>query len=297
MIVNPISGGGRGLKNWNRVRNNLSGQYDFSLTERRGHAEELVVDCIAEGMRKFLLIGGDGTFHEAINALLKQPYCSSQEVTIGLLPSGTGNDWPRSLGIPSHCKKALKIWEAGNSRLVDAGLIGQGEDFRSFSYFNNIAGVGFDSYVAEKYLSKFKSVGKLSYLMAVLRGFFAYQNQEVRILIGSESFTSKILLLAIGLGKFYGAGMQICPKAELDDGEFDVTVVQDVSKLQMINLMRFLYNGKFSGKKNILERKSDRIRISSREKIYMQADGELIGHTPFELSLLRKAIRVITPEE
>ncbi len=298
-IINPISGGGKGVKLWEKLNKELNQAQiptTHFFTEFKQHSTELCRDAIAKGFRRFIVIGGDGTYNEIANAVLGQNEVPSEEISLVFLPAGTGNDWVRTLVMPKQVSEIVSLIRKHKTKLVDVGEVTfyngleQGKRF-----FINIAGLGYDSFVLEKFLSKYKNVGPLSYVLSALRGIFQYKNVPIDIRINGKKIADKVFLFGAAIGKFYGSGMKLAPEASPFDGLFDVTIVKNVTKMQVIGLLRFLYNGKYMPHKKIETHRTSSVDISSEEKVYLQMDGELAGHTPIQILSKKSALQVVLP--
>ncbi|MGD0343134.1 MAG: acylglycerol kinase family protein, partial [Bacteroidales bacterium] len=122
VIVNPNAGNGKGKRDWTRIsdlfeRNHLTAEIKF--TERKGHAIDFAIDAISGGFRKIISVGGDGTLNEIVNGVFLQNHCSPKEITLGMIPIGTGNDWGRMFGIPLVYEGAIEVIKAGKTMLHD----------------------------------------------------------------------------------------------------------------------------------------------------------------------------------
>lgn len=298
-IINPISGGGKGVKLWDALKAQLSEAQiptTHHLTEFKQHSIDLCQDAIKKGFRRFIVIGGDGTYNEIANAVLGQSEVSSKEISLVFLPAGTGNDWVRTLSMPKQVSEIVDLIKRHKTKLVDVGEVSFYNGLeKGKRFFINIAGLGYDSFVLEKFLSKYKQVGPMSYLMSVLRGIFKYKNVPINIELNGKKVVDKIFLFGAAIGKFYGSGMKLAPDASPFDGLFDVTIVKNVTKMQVLGLLRFLYNGKYMPHKKIETHRTDTVDITSAEKVYLQMDGELAGHTPIQISSKKQALQVVLP--
>src|SRR5512133_2376526 len=126
VIVNPNAGNGKGEKDWNKIAEFLEKEnvsYTVKFTERKGHAIQITLGAISEGYRKFITVGGDGTLNEVVNGVFTSKNCSSNEISLSLIPVGTGNDWGRMFGIPLDYEKAVKIISENKILSHDAGLV------------------------------------------------------------------------------------------------------------------------------------------------------------------------------
>jgi len=198
---------------------------------------------------------------------LSQEAVPSQEISLVFLPAGTGNDWVRTLSIPKKVSEIVGLIRKHKTKLVDVGEVTfyngveQGKRF-----FINIAGLGYDSFILERFLSKYKSVGPISYILSVLRGIFQYKNVPIDIRLNGQKVVDKIFLFGAAIGKFYGSGMKLAPNASPFDGMFEITIVKNVTKMQVLGLLRFLYNGKYMPHKDIETHRTATVDITSDQK-------------------------------
>ena len=144
-IVNPVAGSGRGLADWPQISKLLRDNHivpEYAFTERKYHAIELAVEAVNNGFRKLIVVGGDGTIHEAVNGLFIQKAVPTQDVLLSVIAVGTGNDWIRMFGIPRKYSEAIRAIVEGHSFLQDVGMISYYQSsYRQTRYMANVAGV------------------------------------------------------------------------------------------------------------------------------------------------------------
>ena len=290
-VLNPISGHGRALRDRARIEAALREHgLDVALEVSRyaGHALPLIALALDAGERNILAVGGDGTMHEAANAILKHPAASA--VTLAPLPVGTGNDWCRFLRVPSDYAAVAARCRRGHTDLVDVGAAHfGGSDERRF--FVNVAGAGFDAYVLERIPTR--RFGALGYLIGVLRGLAGYRPQPMRLETDADVFENRTFVTFACLGAYCGAGMKVAPDADLHDGMFDIVQVGDLARLDVLVSLRRLFDGTIGAHPKVRSLRSPRLAIDAPHALAVEADGELIGRTPVTLSVLRRALRVI----
>ncbi|HLN54822.1 MAG TPA: diacylglycerol kinase family protein [Bacteroidales bacterium] len=299
VIVNPNAGKCRGEKDWNLISSLLRNEglhFDFRFTEKKGHAILLSSEAVNEGYRKIITVGGDGTLNEVVNGVFMNTSCSTTEVSLGIIPVGTGNDWGKMFGITHDYAGAIKIIGENKTMLHDAGHISyfEGREKKE-RYFINIAGVGFESAVVKRtnYQKERGHSGKLIYLYNLLVTLFAYRNRKVTFTVDSEKKKTSIFSINIGNGRYCGGGMRQTPNAIPDDGLFDITVISGMGKLEIIRNLEILYNGKILEHPKISGYRCKTFGIDSDTPVYTEADGEMLGHTPAIFSIIPAGLKMI----
>lgn len=286
-VLNPVSGRGRGWRDRERIVAALRSeglQVELALSERAGQVQGLVAGALAAGHRNVLAIGGDGTVHEAANAILE----SGADVRFGALPVGTGNDFCRTLALPAGYTAAARVLAAGATQSIDAGQARFDSGSRRF--FVNVAGVGFDAYVVER-LPDRRRWGRLAYLAGVLRGLAAYAPRDVRIAADGERRDARLFLAFACLGRYCGGGMLVAPEAQRADGRFDLVLIDELSRLDVLRSLRRLFDGTIGAHPKVRTGRAASVRIDT--PLSVEADGELIGRGPVTLTVLPRALRVV----
>ncbi len=301
VVVNPNAGSRKGAREWPGICQHLAKEgftTDCVFTEHRGHAIELTRERIAKGFRKIVVVGGDGTLNEVLNGIMTQNLVPAAEITLAMIPVGTGNDWCRTFCIPFDYKKAIEVLKRGKTAFQDVGKISyftrEGQQLR---YFMNIAGMGYDALVAKK-TNLLKEKGKgtpLAYMYFVFASLLQWQFIEAVIEVDNQQvFKGEIFSMNVGICKYNGGGMMQVPDAIPDDGLMDVTLIKKASKFLVIRYAKKLFDGTLIKLPFVSTYKGKSIRIRSVGKIYLEADGESLGHTPFVYDVLPLALRVVT---
>jgi YegS/Rv2252/BmrU family lipid kinase len=301
MIVNPNAGVKKGTKDWPRILGILKEEkmdFDFRLTARKGHAIEIAAESIANGCRHICVVGGDGTLNEVLNGVMGHPDVPSSEVTIGMIPVGTGNDWCRMFNIPFDYLKAVHILKRKKTFLQDAGKVTYyHQDDQVKRYFMNVAGMGYDALVAKKtnLLKEKGTGGPLTYMYFVFASLFQYKFIEAVVEVdGKTAYKGEIFSMNVGICKFNGGGMKQVPFAIPDDGLMDVTLIKKASKWMVVRHARKLFDGSLVDLPMVETFKGENIRIRSTGKVFLETDGESLGHTPFTFDVLPRCITIVT---
>ena len=294
IIANPTSGNRNFSKQWEEIiqlLNNENLDYSFAFTHFSKHEIELVDTAIKQGFRNIISVGGDGTLHHVVNGIMMQRYVKTSDITIAVIPQGTGNDWIKTYNIPNDVEKAVKIIRRKKIILQDIGVL-ETEDKR-ISYFNNVAGLGYDGYIVNK-LKTLKHFGSSAYLLSGLAGLLFYKKSTFKIIFDDKVFEGSCLMTIFGICKFSGGGMQFTKNVNANDGLFDITIAKNLTLFDLIYNLKKLYNGKIVHHKKVETFKTKEIKvIPQTSKPFIQADGELIGTGKVSVKIIEKAINFV----
>lgn len=290
VIVNPTSGNGSSKRKWPQIKAELESNafdFDFAFTEYANHSKEIIQNAMKQGFTKIICVGGDGTLHNIINGVQSQKQVNPSTIQIGIIPIGTGNDWIKTHSIPLNIKKSISIIKKGNVKQQDLGKITFIDGQRDAIYFNNLAGVGFDGFVVSK-VGTYKYLGALAYLIGAVVGLFSFKNFDVIITFNDKRITTKSLMVLVGLCKYSGGGMRLTEAPNPYDSLFDVSIAKDLTKLEIIQNLPKLFNGKIVEHPKV---ETSKVRdlsivINSKDKPFIQADGELIGTGNINISIV-----------
>ncbi|NCA74772.1 MAG: diacylglycerol kinase family lipid kinase [Alphaproteobacteria bacterium] len=303
MIVNPNAGVKRGLRDWPRIIRNLQEEqvgFDHILTTKRGDATEFAARAVENGYRNIAVIGGDGTLNEVLNGLFLQKTTPVSDITLAMIPVGTGNDWCRMFQIPFDYVHAIQILKRKKTRLQDVGIVRYyHHETQENRFFMNIAGMGYDALVAKKtnLLKEKGKGGPLTYLYFVFAGLFQYQFMEAVIEVdGKTAFKGEIFSMNVGICKYNGGGMKQVPYAIPDDGLLDVTLIKKASKWLVVKYARKLFDGSLVDLPIVETFRGENIRIRSTGKIFLETDGESLGNSPFTFEILPRCLKIVTGE-
>ena len=304
VVVNPVSGGGKGLEEFPKISHLLREngiEHDPAFTEHRYHATELTVEAANRGYRKIIVVGGDGTLNEVVNGLFIQKQCDPKEILLAVIAIGTGNDWVRTFGIPRNYSAVIRAIKEGYSFLQDVGRVSYTEaKVEQTRYMANVAGMGFDAYVIKIFnhlkLKGYK--GKWLYLYSLLKGYFSAKPAGATIEVDGKVIYNKLLFsLAVGICRYNGGGIQQLPRAVVDDGLLDLTIIRPVHWWHVVFRAARLFNGKIYSIGHVQHAQGKVVKITSAPNIPLETDGELQGDTPVTISVVPQAIRVIVNKE
>jgi len=300
IVVNPNAGNRKIKRDWEKIHKMLllSGlQFEFAFTEHVLHAIHITKQAIDKGYRDFISVGGDGTFNEVVNGFFMQQEVDLCELKIGVIPVGTGNDWGRMYEIPNDYRKAIDVIIKGKTFVQDVGKISFFEKGEiKVRYFVNIAGMGFDALVAQK-TNKQKAEGKgnaLSYFYNLFAGLFEYKPALTDVFVDGKKYSFNTFSMSVGICRYNGGGMKQLPNAIPDDGLLDMTIIKKIGLGTLLAQLRNLYSGTFIKHPKVATFTAQNIRVRCRRKEFMmEADGESLGESPFEVNIISKALTAI----
>ena len=296
VIVNPAAGPPDQGSAWRSIAHALrraNVAFDEVQTERPGHGEEIARRALHDGRRRIAAVGGDGSVNEVIHGVMDAGLADTREVTLAVIPHGTGNDWARSLGMTRDPLQIARALAAGRTMLHDVGTVDFPDSGGRRRWFINVAGAGYDAWVTEHVPRPVPSA--FTYLGIALRGLLTYESPEFRVTAGDAQFDGRMLLAFVANAQYCGNRMHVAPTARMDDGLLDVLAVDDLSLLQALPKLGKLYMGRILGDPAVKHARAARVRIETRPAAVIQADGQIIGRTPAEFGLLGRALRVIVP--
>ena len=296
VIINPVAGAYSTHRKWPRISQLLRHvglSFDYQYTEGTGHAIELAKAAADGGYPYVVAVGGDGTVNEVANGILHS--LGSSSTILGVISTGTGSDFARSVGIPKHYVSACSCLTGSRRSLIDVGIVeyqSKGQPLRRF--FLNVAGVGFDAAAVEttERLPKYFG-GTIPYLAGLLRALLGYRNKSVVLRIGDKVETARILSVVVANGSYFGGGMHVAPEASLNDNLLDVVVIGDVGKFDLLKSLPMVYKGTHGNHPKVSMEKAVNITVESSERILVHADGELLGEGPASFWLMPAALSII----
>jgi YegS/Rv2252/BmrU family lipid kinase len=296
VIVNPASGRPDGGAGWRAIEAALRSAgvtLDVVHTEQPGHGAELAQAALLEGCRHIAVAGGDGSVNEVVQGVMSAGLADTREVTLAVIPTGTGNDWARTLGITRRPTDIARAMAGGRTMLHDVGAIDlNGRDLER-RWFINVAGAGYDAYVTERVPRPVP--GALTYLRIALEGLARYRAPHFRITADGETIEGPLLLAFVANAQYCGNRMHVVPTARTDDGWLDVLAVRELSLLAVWPKLVKLYTGRILGDRAVRHLRAQRVRIETEPPAIIQADGQIVGATPAEFSLVTQALRVVVP--
>lgn len=290
IIVNPAAAGGRLGREWSTTAERLV-EWGLSapvvFTDAPGHAADLAAAAIADGVRRVVVAGGDGTVCEAAEGLHR---AGGGELAI--LPLGTGNDAARTLGVPADLEDASRTAVDGRLRSVD--LIRIGDRFAL-----NAIGVGLTGDINDRAVRIKWVRGFVVYLMAALSALFRYRMQKVRMVTEDRTYEGTLLILAVHGGPTTGGGFALTPAAIPDDGLLDVCLVEEVGPLGRLTRLAAAMRGRLGTMKGTQELQAPWLELHFSEPLPAHLDGNSVVLEPpvARFEVVPGTLTVVVPEE
>lgn len=303
IIVNPRAGSGKTMSEWvpaEQKLDKLGIPYNTVFTGHKRHATALSYEAASEGYRKIMVVGGDGSVHEMLTGIgrwCRDNDCDPAAFTIGVAPIGSGNDWIKTLKVPSDVKEVIGMMENrmfGRMDLVELRF----NDGRSV-FMANGAGTGFDSHVCRRvnFQKERGTRSKMIYFKALLHTVMHMKTIDIAVTADGEVvFNGTCMSVAMGNGKWSGGGMRQVPLAEIDDGKLDVMIVPKISVFKIIKEIPRLFNGTVAESDVLIYKKCKSLRImplNDASRDIIEVDGEIVGTLPLSIDMDGKSIGVI----
>ncbi|MCO5231885.1 MAG: YegS/Rv2252/BmrU family lipid kinase [Chitinophagales bacterium] len=297
----------KNIKKWEKTVFDIKEVFsDFNIgffyTEYSGHLPDLVQSAIQQGYHSLIVSGGDGSINELLNGLIGAYSDSSRtdwdkiaEHTLGIIPSGTGNDFCKSLKCPMDLTGLKEKINQQKRKLIDIGLaeFKDKNQLDSKRYYVNITDVGMGGDVVAKLEKERKVLPKaLRYQTVILKTFFTYQKSQVKITSGDFSFEGKIMNVVVANGKYFGNGLGVAPTAELQDGLMDIVVLGDLGIWDYLTHLGQVKNCEVLNHRHVKYHKSKEVVITSSDnrQLPVDMDGEFIGYAPLKIINLSQRI-------
>jgi diacylglycerol kinase (ATP) len=244
----------------------------------------LVRKAVIDGVGAVVALGGDGMVHLALNAV------AGSDTPLGIIPAGTGNDLAATLGLPAKDPVAaagvvIDRLRDGAAWPMDAVQVGE-------AWFGCVLGAGFDSRVNDRANRMSWPHGRMRYNIAILAELGVFTPLPFRLVVDGEEWETEAMLVAIGNAKSYGAGMRVCPDADVTDGLLDVMVLGPVSKAEFLKTFPKVFKGTHLGHPAVTMRRAKVVAVDS-PGVTAYADGEYLADLPIRCECVPGAVRIL----
>lgn len=287
-IINPKAGKGKALQLIPRIKEefrNTNEEFIIEITKKAGHATELVRKYVSRENYRVYAVGGDGTLNEVLNGMVNSESC------LGVIPSGSGNDFIRNIYKEKFPRNIIKEIINGDIEYIDLAKV----DDR---YFINISSIGIDAEVVNnaKNIKRFPFIsGKLAYILSAIITILIYKYRDIDLTIDSKEIKIKNTLLAIANGRCYGGGMKVAPDADIQDGLLDICAIDKLSRAKMFILFPKLIKGEHHQIKEVTFYKGKKVTINSKEEVTVNIDGEIVKRKNITFEIIPKGVKFIIP--
>lgn len=290
VLVNPASGRGKGLRTGQDVARQLVARGDavsVLIGDTADHSARLVRDAVAGGVDVVVTVGGDGMVHLAVQAL------AGSATALGIVPSGTGNDYARALGIPRRDPGAATELIATTEPVPTDLARLEVPDGGPSRWFAAVLSAGFDSRVnALANRLRFPRGGS-RYTVAVLAGLRDTRGMDLTLTVDGAEHHHRAELVTIGNTAYYGGGLAMLAGADPTDGLLDVLVVDEIGPLRLLALFPRVFAGRHLGLGIVHRYTGVRVRVAAADRdVLSHADGEPFASLPLDLTCVRGAVRV-----
>ncbi|MDE1939732.1 MAG: diacylglycerol kinase family lipid kinase [Alphaproteobacteria bacterium] len=306
VVVNPRSGNGGTRRGWRALEKSLSATYPYmtvAFTKHRGDATNLVNGALREGHLEIVAVGGDGTINEAVNGFFDSSGAVSPDAVLAFVSSGTGGDFKKAFGVKENGLAAAQRLKHAAVRPIDIGRVSflSKDGVARVRYFANIGSFGLSGKIVDAVNhSVFAKLfgGTFAFAFHSAAGLLTYHGRTVRLII-DDVFDEIITVstVAVANGTTFGGGMMMAPGAKSDDGFFDVVLIANAPKRQMLADMKLIYTGEHLGNPNVRVIRGRKVVAAPVAEthgrpVLIETDGEGIGRLPATFEILPRALNV-----
>ena len=285
VVVNP-SAGRPGLVE-QRTRDALAEyrvEADVHVSTSPHHLAHVVRTGIDEGRHRFVSVGGDGTAHLVLNSLMEQQW--ETPPVLAILPAGSGSDFIRTFALPRDLEAATAHLVTDDTYRVDIGRLDG--DF-GHRWFLNVANLGVAAGSAETAAKLPRFLGRVRYTVGFWIALWRYKSRQIRVVVDGNDWTGAAITVVLANGQFFRGGMNIAPKALLGDGKLDVQVFSGPRRMAF-SVMPRVRRGLHLRHKAVRRRSGSTIDIDCHHDWPIEADGEMIGRGPVQVTTTAGAI-------
>ncbi len=322
VIANPIAAAGNVKDEWPLIerllRANLP-ELDYAFTDGPGHATLLTREALRAGWEMVVSVGGDGTLNEVLNGFYDRPkaqedfsisergfVCAENstptpvnpDAVLGVIPMGTGGDFRRTLGLMGGIAETVDRLRGRHTRAIDLGQVAylNHKDKLASHYFLNIAAAGLSGLVDHYVNRSWKGLGgTTSFAIGTLRAGIKWKNAQMAVVLdGTTEIDDMLQNVIVANGAYFGGGMWIAPGALVDDGQFEVILMRDLSFRESLVILPQIYSGKHLSSRKVTRHQAEQIAVRAvgeDRDILLDIDGEQPGKLPALWKMHRGALK------
>ncbi|MGB0885206.1 MAG: diacylglycerol/lipid kinase family protein [Chitinophagales bacterium] len=284
--------------------------YKFFFSEARRHIETLTKQAIAENFQYIIVVGGDGTVNEGLNGILESVRLSKQNtiqdfdltklanIKFGILPSGSGNDFARTIGATKKLDELKTKILNDSFKLCDIGFAQflnteKEEDSR---FYMNITDVGMGGEIAQRIVDKNNAFNAdLFYLKAIFNTLISYKNTKAKFTSDQETWEGNIMSYVFANGRFFGSGLGVAPEASIQDGKLNIIRLGDINVWDYIYHMKDLKQSKLIKHKEVFYSTANKLKIEplDNKDLMIDMDGEFVGYAPLKIECIAGVINIL----
>lgn len=288
LIANPQAGRNRAVQAAEQARQVFRAagwDVEVRLTGCPGDAVRIAAEAAAEGFDAVFACGGDGCLAEAANG------SRGTQTAVGVVPAGTGNDFARHIGLPLEPARAAQALLQGAPHSVDMLQLNDGRP-----HALNVLGMGLDSRVAERINRRCRLVsGTAAYISALVAELWRYEAVQAHIEVDGEQWSGRILLVAVANATSYGGGMKVSPLSQIADGLLEVVALEYIPRMQFLRHFPRVFRGTHLSIPAVHHWQGRHVRLETGEPVPVSVDGDVMGHTPLEATVLPGAVNMWLP--
>ena len=298
IVFNPAAAGGKAGENKNRILSEFRRQYgnkfEFSVTLSGIDAERIAKEAAESGYDVIIAVGGDGTVNQVVNGILQSSGQKSSQIKLGIISIGTGKGFSQSLGLPKDLASQIRVIMNNVSRFVDIGKI-YFEGGHSARYFINELQLGIGGKLNESIspLTK-KMLGRFAFGFEAVKTLLNYRASEIKIELEQISETKNVIGVIIANGPYTGGGMKLTPDARLNDGLFDVLIIEDMPLTARFNSFSKIYSGRHIGLPAFKIFRTRELSFVYGNGLSVESDGELIHGKCISSEVIPSALSIIS---
>ncbi|MCJ2520335.1 MAG: diacylglycerol kinase family lipid kinase [Candidatus Thermoplasmatota archaeon] len=298
-VVNPTAAGGSVGRHWPDVESRMRsaiGDMEVEYTSEPWSAVSLVRSALRRGESDITIVGGDGSVNEVLNGFIEDDRLVDRDARLTIIPVGSGCDYAKTLGLPSGLEHAQRLLRSEVFRTVDVGKA----TYRSLQgttetrYFANILEAGAGGAVVDKVNRSSKPFGgRFAFMWAIITTLPSYTNEVVEVRVDGELVAEGPMnSVIVANGMYYGSGLKPAPKAELDDGIFDLVLFGDIHFGDALRNLGKLRKGEHVEHPKVKYLRGKSVSATAQAEVLAEMDGELIGTLPMDVTILPHLLQV-----